>query len=222
MPREPQLLIRKRGFKNPQKLYIIVCEGIVTEYEYFSSLRTSDIFNDSGLIDLVPIKHPKGFGTSPLELWKIVCATKREINLRKGDEFWIISDRDDWKTMHHIDFDQFVERCNKKQDVYWALSNPCFEIWLLLHLKDVSEYSCEERRKIFQNESISSKKNYIDYILSDAIGKGRGYTKHIEKDIFIPATKVAVQRAKRLSKRGELYPHYLGTDVYKLVLKLIK
>lgn len=222
MPREPQPLIRKRGFKDPEKYYIIACEGTLTEYIYFGDLRASDLFNDSGLIDIIPIEHPKNIGTSPLELRTLIRTAKKDKNFRKNDEFWIISDRDDWATMHHINFDQFAEECRKEQNTFWALSNPCFEIWLLLHLKDISDYSDSERQKIFQNKKISQKKNYIDSVLANAIGNGRGYTKYPPKEFLMPNIKTAVRRAKALSKRGELYPHFLGTDVYKLVKKLIK
>lgn len=35
------------------------------------------------------------------------------------------------------------------------MSNPCFEIWLILHLKDINEFDVEEKVKIMSNEKIS-------------------------------------------------------------------
>lgn len=46
------------------------------------------------------------------------------------DEIWGVFDKDE-----HSDFDQAVHRCHE-HGVRVARSNPCFEVWLILHFED--------------------------------------------------------------------------------------
>ena len=45
------------------------------------------------------------------------------------------------------------------------MSNPCFEIWLILHLKELSEFTQEEQNLIFENAKVSKSKNHIDIVV---------------------------------------------------------
>lgn len=100
------------------------------------------------------------------------------------------------------------------------MSNPCFEIWLILHLKDVNNYTIGERLKILENKSVSNKKNHIDVVLGDL--QGAGYSKNPNPEIFLPLTRTAVARAKGLDILNDDYPKDLGSHLYKLIEKLIK
>lgn len=99
------------------------------------------------------------------------------------------------------------------------MSNPCFEIWLILHLKDLSEFSDEERSLIYQNRKVGNK-NYIDLVVADLQGADRGYNKIPKASIYLPRTKLAVERARSIDSISESYPKSLGSHVYKLVEKL--
>lgn len=50
MPRESTPLVRKSGFLEAEKFYILAYEGDVTEKKYFEDLRQSSMFNDSGSV----------------------------------------------------------------------------------------------------------------------------------------------------------------------------
>jgi len=221
MPREAQKLVRQSGFMSAEKFYILSYEGTVTEKKYFNDLRESELFNDSGTIETIPLKRSTTSGSNPLEVKKLLKRAKDEYNFRDTDEFWLIIDRDDWETIHHIDLKALAEECKKERNFFLALSNPCFEFWLILHLKDLSEFTDEERQLIYENGRISDAKHYVDTVIEQAINNGRGYNKRPDPRIFIPRTKVAIERAKALDAGG-LFPSSLGTDVYKLVEKLIK
>jgi hypothetical protein len=52
MPREHNPLIRRSGFLQAEKFYILAYEGTVTERKYFEDLRLSALFNDSGKIEI--------------------------------------------------------------------------------------------------------------------------------------------------------------------------
>lgn len=220
MPREPIPLIRKVGFLDAEKLFVLSYEGTVSEKKYFNDFRESVFFNDSGLIEIVPLKKEENSGTDPLSVKKLLKKAKLDYQFKKTDEFWLIIDRDHWKTIHKINFDKLVADCKKENNFFLAMSNPCFEIWLVIHLKDITEYSKEEANELLENASKSRKKNHIDVVLGDL--QGRGYNKKPNPGIFLPLTKTAIERAKDLDNTNEPYPKKLGTHIYKLIEKLLK
>lgn len=219
MPREPIPLIRQGGFTNAEKLYVLSYEGTVSEKKYFEDFRHSELFNNNGLIELISLKRPKDKGSDPFSVKKLLQVAKNEFGFKLSDEFWLIVDRDDWETIHKLSFDDLLVECKKEENFYLSMSNPCFEIWLILHLKNISEYTEEEQRLIFENAKISNAKNHIDVVLGDL--QGRGYNKRPDSKIYIPLTSIAIERAKALDHLAEDYPKNLGSHLYKLIEKLI-
>lgn len=222
MPRESTPLVRKSGFLEAEKFYILAYEGDVTEKKYFEDLRQSSMFNDSGSIETIPLKKECNGGNSPLDVKKLLSKAKAEYNFRATDEFWLIIDRDDWEKIHHVDFNALYDDCEKEKNFFIALSNPCFEFWLILHLRKLEDIADGDREKILENAKVSVKHNYIDLYLADCIGDGRGYTKRPKASVFMPKVKVAVENARKIRDLGERIPGGLSTDVYKFVEKLIK
>lgn len=222
MPRESTPLVRKSGFLEAEKFYVLAYEGDVTEKKYFEDLRQSSMFNDSGSIETIPLKKEHNGGNSPLDVKKLLSKAKAEYNFRATDEFWLIIDRDDWERIHHVDFNALYDDCEKEKNFFIALSNPCFEFWLILHLRKLEDIAEGDRKKILENAKVSVKHNYIDLYLADCIGDGRGYTKRPKASVFMPKIKVAVENARKIRDLGERIPGWLSTDVYKLVEKLIK
>lgn len=220
MPREPIPLIRKGGFLDAEKLFILSYEGEKTEVKYFNNFRQSDFFNDSGIIEIVPLKREENTGTDPLSVKRLLNKAKSNYPFKKTDEFWLIIDRDHWETIHKIDFDKLVSDCNKEDNFFLAMSNPCFEIWLIMHLKDIKEYDEAEVDLLLKNASVSRKKNHIDIVLGEL--QGIGYNKNPNPETFLPLTKTAIERAKNLDSTNEPYPKKLGSHIYKLIEKLLK
>lgn len=219
MPREPIPLIRASGFANAEKLFILSFEGETTEPCYFEDFRTSPYFNDSGLIEVIPLKKADNTGTDPISVKKLLKKAKNEFSFKKTDEFWLIIDRDHWETTHKHSFDSLVIDCKAEKNFYLAMSNPCFEIWLILHLKDISEFTEDEQLAILENKKVSIRKNHIDAVLGEL--QGKGYKKKADPKIFLPLTGIAIERAKALDMMEEDYPTKIGTHLYKLVEKLI-
>lgn len=220
MPREPIPLIRNGGFVDAEKLYILSYEGTVSEKKYFEDFRMSEFFNDNGLIETIPLIRDKNAGSDPISVKKILKKAKEDFPFRKTDEFWLIIDRDHWETIHKLNFKTLVEDCKAEKNFYLAMSNPCFEIWLILHLIDIDSLTVEERNKLSENKKVSSSKNHIDKVL--AALQGKGYNKRPDTKIFLPLTIDAIKRAKQLNINDEDYPLEIGTHIYKLVEKLLK
>ena len=222
MPRESTPLIRKSGFLEAEKFYILAYEGDVTEKKYFEDLRQSSMFNNSGSIETIPLKKESKGGNSPLDVKKLLSKAKAEYNFRATDEFWLIIDRDDWAKIHHVDFEALYDDCEKEKNFFIALSDPCFEFWLILHLRKLEDIAEADKGKLLENEKVSAKHNFIDLYLADCIGDGRGYNKRPKASVFMPKVKEAIENAKLIRDLGKRIPGGLSTDVYKLVEKLIK
>jgi hypothetical protein len=219
MPREPISLVREGGFLEAEKMFVLSFEGSVSEKKYFEDFRKSTLFNNSGLIEVISLKRPTNRGSDPISVKKLLQEAKKEYRFKDTDEFWLIIDRDDWEEIHNHNFDKLVDDCKKENNFFLAMSNPCFEIWLILHLKDINELDEEQKRMITANERNSNSKNYIDIILSEI--QGRGYNKRPNPRIFLPLTKTAISRAKELDNENQDYPKQLGTHIYRLIEKLI-
>lgn len=59
-----------------------------------------------------------------------------QYSVGEGDQFWLVCDTDHWIESNHIqNLVEVVKRC-KQRDISVALSNPCFDLWLLLHFDE--------------------------------------------------------------------------------------
>jgi hypothetical protein len=221
MPREPIPLIRQGGHIDAEKLFVLSYEGTVTEKKYFQDFRASVYFNNNGLIEIVPLKRPKDKSSDPFSVKKLLNWAKKEYGFKISDEFWLIVDRDDWESIHKLSFDDLVAGCKKEENFYLAMSNPFFEIWLVLHLKNLSEFTQAEQNLLLENAKVNNSKNHIDIVVGELQGGDRGYNKKPNPNIYLPLTKTAIQRAKSIDNLEEDYPKSIGTHLYKLIEKLI-
>jgi hypothetical protein len=131
MARKKSDLQRRRAVRPANRRFIIYCEGQKTEPSYFGALKRLLNYR---LID-IEIVHV-GVPMSTAE--RAVERAKRE-GLAKGskkpkdsfaeqDQVWAVFDRDE-----HPNFEQAVKLCQSK-GVGVGRSNPCFELWLILHI----------------------------------------------------------------------------------------
>lgn len=128
-PRIPPKLGRaKRAIIEPRLRVTIYCEGKNTEPQYFNWIAAT---HGNGL---VVVKSVPAAGV-PQTLVEKAVASKREQRRQKNsfeerDQFWVAFDRDE-----HPNVPQAIASANAK-GVGVAFSNPCFELWILLHLRD--------------------------------------------------------------------------------------
>ncbi len=127
------LLKRKTKNRNPLARIVIYCEGEVTEYCYFEALRV--------LYRIQPV-HLKtvGMGSGPKQVAERAVrhcqANRRDLNKNKAnftDQVWVVFDRDE-----HQDYKSTIRRC-EDVGIQAAYSNPCFELWLILHDCDMDQ-----------------------------------------------------------------------------------
>ncbi len=219
MPRERVEFIRISNVLEREKMFLLAYEGNETEPTYFEALKNNYRFNNE-IIEVVSLRREQNDTKSaPKYVFENLQRIKDEYDLALNDELWMIIDRD----RNRNNIEKYNAKCKSEANFFFALSNPCFEFWLLLHIRNLSDFSQEEIEKIEENKKIkgSRKRTYLKKLLSDILPDGYNES-NLRPERFLMHLEDAVRRAKALNQEGEDYPKSLGSDVYKLVEKLIK
>jgi hypothetical protein len=219
MPRERIEFIRISEISDCEKMFILAYEGNETEPTYFESLKKNHRFNKD-TIEIVSLRRDKkDTKSAPKYVFENLEKIKYEYDLGKNDELWMIIDQD----RNRKNIDKYFKKCEVEKNFFLALSYPCFELWLLLHIKDLSEFTSEEIIKIEENRKATpkSKRTYLKKLLSELLPDGYNES-NLKPERFIPNLDLAIKRAKSIELENEEYPKKLGTHIHKLVEKLIK
>ena len=133
----------------------------------------------------------------------------------------MVIDRD-YQSWDERQLSYVAQQCHQKKGFNLGLSNPAFELWLLLHLRDLSEYTKAEKEKLFRNPKVSTHKT----VLKQELGKKTksGYNESNYNPLhYIINVKAAIERARQLDiNPRERWPNHLGTRVYKLAERIAK
>ena len=145
--------------------------------------------------------------------------TKYEFSKYPEDEFWIVSDVDDNLDNHKTEFEKAIQECEKKGYKY-AISNPFFEIWLLLHHDEVSE---EDRKYAVTKTHPYEATDHFRIRLTEK-GAPLKDQKHLKFEHYSDEKiRLAVQRAKELVKgKEEKIPSDYGTYVYQIIEEILE
>jgi hypothetical protein len=210
----------KRNFKRPEskrsaKLIVIATEGRKTERIYFEALAENF---DSTKVHVEVIEKLND-NSSPDVVLEQLNSFADEFNLDENDELWMVIDRD-YQSWEIEMIKSVAQICHQKRGYYLAVSNPAFELWLLLHLIDCSELTQQEKDDLFRNAKVTRNKTYSKKMLSDLLG-GFNEAKY-DADNFVPKVEEAIKNAITLDVNPRTrWPNYLATRVYKLVQNII-
>lgn len=128
----PQRSLRRAPpARAPKRKFIIYSEGKNTEPDYFRAVRRDLL---GALVDIEMIDA----AGVPMTIAEKACdraAAMRRGRARKssfedGDQVWAVFDRDE-----HPKVPEALEQC-RAGNVGVAFSDPCFELWLILHFDD--------------------------------------------------------------------------------------
>lgn len=150
---------RRINQRKERVTFLIVCEGQKTERVYFGRYRE----RNSGLI----IYTPNSMVTDPENLvdFTVSQMNKYAIDFENGDQVWCVFDADG-NTKENI---EKAQKTANDAKINLCLSNPCFEIWYLLHYSyfDQRILSTDLQKKI---ETVipdyDKAKDYFDLLLS--------------------------------------------------------
>jgi hypothetical protein len=186
---------RREGQRRYKRMFVIVAEGTVTEQEYFTLL------NDALIVHIKCLKNRSNL--PPIEALRRVRDYVKKESVKRTDEAWIVVDKDSWPEEHLVELHAWAQSRN---NYGFALSNPKFEYWLLLHFEDANGVATS---------------NDCDRRLRKHI---RGYDKHVEAQHFtIDRIRTAADRARQRDNPPCVdWPRKPGTTVYKLVEKILK
>ncbi|WP_420790474.1 RloB family protein [Vibrio parahaemolyticus] len=115
------------------------------------------------------------------------------------DKVFVVIDKDKWEDRKLA---SALSLCKQKKfDL--IISNPAFELWLLLHYVDVSSLSISEQEKIKNNEKENprAQEAYLKVLLKSYV-TGFSYT-NIKPSDFLTRTNIALSNAQKLTTPEE-------------------
>ena len=230
------------------KIIFLSFEGSVTEEEYFerisdlfsevrSKIQFISVAEDAvhtapkrrtpDQVKMLSKVRPKQL-VERIDQFKLEKDDIYQFSQYPDDEFWIVTDVDknwsneiisssDGKT-YNDEWNDAIAMCKAKNYGY-AVSNPFFEIWLLLHHDTPND---TDKGFAVTDTHAYEKTDYFRTRLRD-IGAPLGDKKHIEPSNYeIEKVKTAISRAKALHlDKTDLCPKYFATTIYILLNKII-
>ncbi len=172
---------RRKPFKAPKPLILVVTEGKVTEPEYLNG------FKEASKNPRVDIRVVGGVGV-PKTIVEFAKEHKSEAEKRarrekdenlRYDEVWCVFDFDNHPNVPD------AKQMARDNGIKLAMSNPCFELWLWLHFADQPGMQDRHRLQSMMKQHIPN------------------YDKHVNYSDYAAGYDVAVKRASRLDKDAE-------------------
>lgn len=164
----------------------------------------------------VPLQFaPECAGKTPTQVASSACEAHRKAQSKRkrssackdgpdyqsDDEFWCVFDHDD-----RHDFNQAWRRCQDAAGVKTATSNPCFELWLILHIEFFD-----------RPDDQNGVQRHLESIC-DSYCRGNG--KRPDLNEFLPHVETAERHAARQFQQAEEDGEpgrRPSTEVFKLV-----
>jgi hypothetical protein len=131
----PSSLTRRIETRQPRKTLAIFCEGERTEPAYLEALKRRPEVRDVASVDLrIEAEHgmPETLVSSAVKARDKSADEEGEI-----DEFWCVFDVE-WPR-NHPRLREAIQQA-RNNDINLAISNPCFELWLILHFERKSSW----------------------------------------------------------------------------------
>lgn len=165
---------------NPKPRLLVFCEGENTEPQYIEAFRK---WCRNPRVD-VEIAKERGV---PLTLVRAAKERKLEVEAEARraeddniayDEVWCVFDVDEHPNMND------AQQMALSNNIQLAVSNPCFELWLLLH---------------FRESPGMQHRHDLQKMVGGFI---KNYNKHVNFDLFKTGYPAAVTRAQRLDAQA--------------------
>ena len=231
------------------KIIFLSCEGSVTEEEYFAKISDlfSEVRSKIQFISVAEDEvHTAPKSRTPdqakllskvrpkqlverIDKFKAEKDSLYQFSKNPDDEFWIVTDVDqNWSSTvielatgktYLDEWNEAVAMCQERKYGY-ALSNPFFEMWLLLH----HDNPTDEDKSFAVTDSQSYKKTDHFRLRLSNLGVPLKDKKHIDPSHYNSQNvKDAIQRASMLHiDKENLCPKYFATTVYLLLQKIMQ
>lgn len=208
--------------EEPKRVIIISCEGSNTEPEYFEAVKENLKDNISSLVEIELV--PKiTQAAEPKDVLDNLQSYVDKYDFNKNfDSLWLVCDRE--KVIHRKTGKkgllEVIPLCEER-GYSMALSNPLFEFWLLLHVVDISGY---DKKTLFDNVKVSSKKRFIDRELSNLLDNGfsKKSGKFNHEIISLDNIKRAIRQEKNFENDLAQIIDKLGGNIGSLINDIIE
>ncbi|MCX4240273.1 RloB family protein [Paraliomyxa miuraensis] len=203
--------IRRRGLLPPANerfrdmgVFLVASEDTFAVEQYFDALRANGVFDTRRVVVRV-LSTDDSRRSDPTSVRLRLAEVERALDERvDADERWLCLDVDHWATGRHAP--NLARACKEALDAGYqlAISNPAFEVWLLLHFSD--------EPKPTQAECEAAIRSIIG-----SYNKAR-----LQPEIYTrEAVDLAIARARALdTNRTQRWPQESGSHVYRLVERL--
>ena len=162
---------------------VIACEGSKTEPDYFESIRKELRLRT---LQIIVLRHQGR--TDPRSIIERVIGERQEMRRNQtwteGDSAWAVFDGDEHIEQSPENWRNAIALA-KKQKIQLAITNPCFELWYLIHFRDHFAQISRDR---------------VINLLGKHIPK---YDKSVcvYPEPLKPLTEQAIQRAERIAEQ---------------------
>ncbi|EXJ15725.1 RloB family protein [Imhoffiella purpurea] len=193
--RRPRPLDRAQEHVRDTRLVIIAAEGQQTERQYFAMFRSTRV-------QVKVLAAGADNRSAPEYVLERLRRFQDEYQLDEGDSLWLMLDVDRWGS----DKLAAVAREAKSVGFGLAVSNPCFEVWLLYHF--TADIPATDRC------------GDIEQALRQATGSGYNKSR-LQPECFAPHLSAALERSEAAdpSPRGR-WPKDPGSHVYRVIREL--
>lgn len=170
-------------------------DQISKEAKYFDIFQGEDVRFQ---LKVIPNKDGR---SSPDQVFEHFKAQIDNEVTQEDDEYWLV-----------VDLDRFEQHLREvaanciDADITLAVSNPCFEFWLLLHYEDPANEFGECR---------NVKPVYNQFAEADP-NKSEGY-----RAMFKSRFQDAIERAKDRDNPDERWPNQNGSRVYRIIERFV-
>lgn len=207
-----------------RKKYWILSEGTNTEYWYFRRLNElRAVLGIDPLIAILPVKKDNEGHSDPktllMEAEKLENDTEVNGYTSETDEIVLIFDADIYSSKPD-EYSVLLKDIQKNKYLY-GVTNPAFELFLLLHLKGSLEKTIfPNQQEILENRKKSKNGHrYVAHLLSEETNKNpkkNPAIANLAKDVA-----VAIEQEKMLNQDPEAAIHSLTSNIGTIIQKMM-
>ena len=200
--------VRLEGVRSA-RLVVIASEGRCTESIYFSAVKEK-LRSPNVHVEILPRDSNE---SSPESVHAQITEFMHQYNIEDDDELWLVIDRDRW---HERMLSQVAQLCAQNTHLNFCMSNPCFELWLLLHLEDIRKYNEETTTALATNQKNKAGVTWLKKRMRDLLGS---YSEsNYDTTRLLPHASIAMEIARDLDVNpADRWPQTIGTRVYRLM-----
>ena len=177
-------------YRRDTRLIVIATEGRETERQYFNQ------FGDKR-VHVKMLTTGEDNQSAPQHVIERLTSYSDEYQIGGDDELWLMVDVDRWKNLGEIVREAF------QRGYKLAISNPCFEVWLLCHFQDPPKNAL--------------KCQPIEDTLREVLG-GSYNKSNLDISQFADKLDSAIQRTEQLDiNPKDRWPQSVGSHVYRVV-----